>query len=59
MHDSPAINTGNNTGAYVHDERGQAYPRVFGGQADIGAYERQGGPDDRVFHSGLEYGCDE
>ena len=43
MHDSPAINAGNNVGAYSHDERGQAYPRVFGVQADIGAYERQGG----------------
>jgi hypothetical protein len=59
MHDSPAINAGNNVGTYSYDERGPAYPRVFGVQADIGAFERQGGPDDRVFHSGVEEGCDE
>jgi len=51
---------GNNAKALTYDERGQfPYSRVFGARADIGAYEWQGGPDNRIFHSGFESGCDE
>jgi hypothetical protein len=55
--ESPAIDTGLTTsiGGDV-DQRGEARP--FGPQADIGAYEWQGGPSDRVFNSGFEAVCD-
>ena len=56
---SPAIDKGNNLGASTYDERGQFFPRVFGGQADIGAYEWHGGAADRIFNAGFELGCDE
>jgi hypothetical protein len=59
LHTSPAIDMGNNAQAFTYDERGQFYPRVFGARADIGAYEWQGGSDNRIFHSGFESGCDE
>lgn len=60
LHTSPAIDMGNNAMAFTYDERGQfPYSRVFGARADIGAYEWQGGPDNRIFHSGFEPGCDE
>jgi hypothetical protein len=59
MHTSPAIDTGNNAQVLTYDERGQFYPRVFGARADIGAYEWQGAPDNRIFHSGFESGCEE
>ena len=59
MHDSPAIDVGNNASALTDDQRGSSYPRVFGAATDIGAYEWQGVLDDRVFHSGFESGCDE
>ena len=60
LHTSPAIDKGNNAKALTYDERGQfPFARVFGARADIGAYEWQGGPDNRIFHSGFESGCDE
>jgi hypothetical protein len=59
LHTSPAIDMGNNAQAFTYDERGQFYPRVFGARADIGAYEWQGAPDNRIFHSGFESGCEE
>jgi hypothetical protein len=59
MHDSPAIDNGNNGASLQNDQRGSGYPRVFGVGADIGAYEWQGTADDRIFHSGYEPGCDE
>jgi hypothetical protein len=59
MHDSPAIDAGNNGAALQYDQRGNGYPRVAGMAADMGAYEWQGITDDRVFHSGYEPGCDE
>jgi len=37
---SPAIDTGNNAGGLLYDQRGPGFPRVKGPQADIGAYER-------------------
>ena len=36
---SPAINTGSNPLGLATDQRGAGFPRVNGGQADIGAYE--------------------
>ena len=56
---SPAINAGNNTGAFLYDERGQFFPRTVGIQSDIGAYEWEGELADRLFRSGFEVGCDE
>jgi hypothetical protein len=37
---SPAINTGSNPFGLVTDQRGTGFPRVSGGVADMGAYER-------------------
>lgn len=36
---SPAINQGNNKAGLASDQRGPGYARVFGGVADIGAFE--------------------
>jgi CSLREA domain-containing protein len=36
---SPAIDTGNPATDLVSDQRGQPYPRVFNGRADMGAFE--------------------
>jgi len=58
LHSSGAIDTGNNTAGQGNDQRGSAYPRVFGSAADIGAYEWQGTPDDRLFVSRFESACD-
>lgn len=38
---SPAINTGSNLSGLTTDQRGVDYYRVFGGAADIGAFEAQ------------------
>jgi hypothetical protein len=38
---SPAIDAGNNADAPEYDQRGLGYPRIVGGQIDIGAYEFQ------------------
>jgi hypothetical protein len=59
MHDSPAIDSGNNNATLQYDQRGSGFPRVFGPAADMGAYEWQGTVDERIFHSGFEPGCDE
>jgi len=59
MHDSPAVDSGNNAAALQYDQRGSGYPRMFGTSADIGAYEWQGIADARIFHGGFEPGCDE
>jgi len=37
--------------------RGDGFARVVGADADIGAFEWQGGIDDPVFTSGFERGC--
>jgi hypothetical protein len=37
---SPAIDAGNNAHNYQFDQRGEGFPRVVNGRADIGAYER-------------------
>lgn len=39
--DSPAIDAGNNNANYSYDQRGEGFPRVVNGRADIGAFERQ------------------
>jgi hypothetical protein len=59
MHNSPAIDVGNNAAGLANDQRGNNFPRLYGGATDIGAYEWQGIADDRLFHSGFEAGCDE
>jgi hypothetical protein len=38
---SPAVNTGDDTGAPAYDQRGPGFPRSFGGATDIGAFEVQ------------------
>ena len=57
-HDSPAINHGDSASFPVNDQRGAGFPREFGPGVDIGAYEWQGTPDDRLFVSGFESACD-
>jgi hypothetical protein len=58
QHDSPAINHGNSVVYPMFDQRGFGFPRLFGAGVDIGAYEWQGTPDDRIFVSRLENACD-
>lgn len=38
---SPAIDAGSNINGLPYDQRGAAFPRVYGAAPDIGAYERQ------------------
>jgi hypothetical protein len=53
--DSPAIDAGNNAGAFEFDQRGEGFPRVVGAAADIGAFESEGGViDDTIFRNGFE-----
>lgn len=59
LHDSPAIGAGNNAAGLSNDQRGSGFPRTFGSDPDIGAYEWQGTPDgDRILVSGFQYACD-
>jgi hypothetical protein len=37
---SPVINRGNNVAGFEFDQRGEGFPRVVDGRADIGAFER-------------------
>jgi hypothetical protein len=56
---SPAIGAGNNTAGLSNDQRGPGFPRTFGSDPDIGAYEWQGTPDgDRILVSAFQYACD-
>ncbi len=55
---SPAINAGYNPEQVQNDERGPGFPRIAGANADIGAFERQGGTDDRISVHGFEPVCD-
>jgi hypothetical protein len=55
---SPAIDAGYNPLVLQTDPRGSGFAREFGVMADIGAFERQGGPDDRIFVGGFEPICD-
>jgi hypothetical protein len=41
---SPAVDTGSNNANLARDQRGEAFPRVYGASADIGAFEQQGVP---------------
>jgi hypothetical protein len=41
---SPAVDSGDNTGAPDFDQRGPGFPRIVGKVIDIGAYEVQPGP---------------
>jgi hypothetical protein len=41
---SPAVDAGNNLVNLAFDQRGPAYPRVYGAAADIGAFEQQALP---------------
>lgn len=54
-HTSPAIGAGNNLIPLSFDQRGSGFPRVFGPNADIGAFEWQGSPiDDSIFRGTFE-----
>jgi len=48
---SPAIDHGNNVGAFSTDQRGSGFVRVLGSGPDIGAYESD---PDRIFFDGFE-----
>jgi hypothetical protein len=54
LHNSPAIDMGDNLFSLSTDQRGPGFPRKFGFAADIGAFEYQGGADDRIFRTGFE-----
>jgi hypothetical protein len=56
-HASPAVDMGNNALVLPTDQRGAEFVRAFGAGADIGAFEWQRGPDERIFISGFELGC--
>ena len=58
LNTSPAINAGFSGPNLVTDQRGPGFPRVAGASADIGAFERQGGTDDRISVHGFEPVCD-
>lgn len=58
MHTSAAIDHGHSVASLMVDQRGPGYPRTYGPDTDIGAYEWQGTPDDGVFNSGFEATCD-
>lgn len=52
---SPAIDSGINPLGLSYDQRGEGFARVYGGAADIGAYEAQPtAPSDRIFASGFD-----
>ena len=51
---SPAIDGGNSDVVATGDQRGSAFPRVSGSQADIGAYELQ--KDEIILNAGFD-GC--
>lgn len=51
---SPAIDLGNNSGAFATDQRGAGFAReVPSGEPDIGAYERQAN-EDEIFGNGFD-----
>lgn len=50
---SPAIDLGSSGDGVEFDQRGTGFPRVVGGRADIGAYERQAN-DDELFYGGFD-----
>jgi hypothetical protein len=58
-HNSPAIDAGENTLTEppTWDQRGSGFPRTVGAGTDIGAYEYQGGRDDRVYAGEFENRC--
>jgi hypothetical protein len=55
---SPAIDTGSDPFGLAVDQRGPGFPRTAGAKSDIGAFERQGGKDDRIQVGGFEPVCD-
>ena len=55
---SPAINAGYDPHHLQTDQRGPGFPRITGAHADIGAFERQGGTDDRISVHAFEPICD-
>lgn len=52
QHTSPAIDAGSNLRLLQSDQTGHS--RVFGTNADIGAFERSGGTDESVFRDGFD-----
>jgi len=51
---SPALNAGSNNENLAFDQRGEGFPRVQGGQADVGAFE----VDPLIFRDGFEVAQD-
>jgi len=58
LSNSPAINAGYDPHQLQTDQRGPGFPRTAGAATDIGAFERQGGTDDRISVHGFEPVCD-
>jgi hypothetical protein len=58
LHDSPAIDQGNASASVTNDQRGPGFLRSFFANVDIGAYEWEGGKDDRIAAGGFENSCD-
>ena len=55
---SPAIDVGSNPLVHAFDQRLDGFNRVFGADADIGAFEWQGDSQDTIFVSHFEFACD-
>jgi hypothetical protein len=55
---SPALNAGYDPHHLQTDQRGPGFLRTVGVAVDIGAFERQGGTDDRITVHGFEPICD-
>ena len=51
---SPALDAGDNGAGLATDQRGAGFARTEGARTDIGAFELQAEPPDRVFANGFD-----